>query len=53
MVTQSRAISLAASSAELCIDEGLSADPSEEVDWCSGSWGKVLSMGNEAVGMIE
>ena len=31
MVTQLRAMSLSVSSAELCVDEGLSADPPEEV----------------------
>jgi len=33
MVTQLRAISLSTSSAELCVGEGLSADPLGEVDW--------------------
>ena len=33
MVTQLRAMSLSVLSAELCMDEGLSADPSEEVIW--------------------
>jgi len=53
MVTQLRAMSLSALSAELCVDEGLSADPPGEVSWCSGLWGKVLAMGNKAVGVIE
>jgi len=35
------------------MDEGLSADPSEEVNWCPGLWGKVLAMGDEAVGVIK
>jgi len=33
METQLRAMLLSASSAELCVAEGLSANPSEEVDW--------------------
>jgi len=53
MVIQLRAMSLSASSAELCVDEGLSADPSEEVDWCPGLWGEVLATGDKAVGVIE
>jgi len=48
-----RAMSLSASSAELCVDEGLSADPSEEVDWCPRLWGEVLAMGDEAAGVID
>jgi len=53
MVTQLRAMSLSASSAELCMDEGLSVDPSEEVVWWSGLWGEVLAMGDEAEGVID
>jgi len=48
MVTQLRAMLLSASSAELCMDEELSADPPEEVDWCSGLWGEVLAIGDKA-----
>ena len=48
-----RAMSLSVSSAELCMDEVLSADPPEEVDWYPGLWGEVLVMGKEAVGVIE
>jgi len=33
METQLRAMSVSTSSAELCMDEGWSADPPEEVDW--------------------
>jgi len=33
MVTQLRAMLLSTSSAELCVDEGLSVDSPEEVDW--------------------
>jgi len=53
MVTQLRAVSLSTSSAELCVDEGLSVDPPEEVDWWPGLWGEVLAMGNEAEGVID
>jgi len=53
METQLRAMSLSTSSAELCMDEGLSADSSEEVVWWPGFWGKVLAMGNEAAGVIN
>ena len=53
MVTQLRAMSLSVSSAELCVDEGLSADPPEEVDWWPRLWGKVLAIGDEAVGVID
>jgi len=53
MVTQLRAMSLSALSAEFCMDERLSADPPEEVDWWPGLWGKVLAMGNEAEGVID
>jgi len=53
MVTQLRAMSLSTSFAELCVDEGLSADPPEEVNWCSGSWGKVPAMGDEAEGVMD
>ena len=52
-MTQLRAMSLSASSAELCVNEGLSADPPEEVDWYPGLWGEVLAMGDEVVGVIE
>ena len=47
METQLRAMSLSTSSAELCVDEGLSADPPEEVDWWPGLWGEVLAIGDE------
>jgi len=53
MVTQLRAMSLSTLSVELCVDEGLSADPSEKVDWCPGLWGEVLAMGSEAEGVID
>jgi len=53
MVTQLRAMSLSASSAELCVDEVLSADPPEEVDWWPGLWGEVPTMGDEAEGVID
>ena len=53
METQLRAMSLSASSAELCVDEGLSADPSEGPVWLVWLWGEVLATGDEAVGMIE
>jgi len=53
MVTQLRAMSLSASSAELCVDEGLSADPPEEVDWWPRLWGEVLAIGDKAVGVID
>jgi len=35
------------------MDEGLSADPPEEVDWWSRLWGKVLAIGDEAEGVID
>jgi len=41
------------SSAELCVDEGWSADPPEKVDWCPRLWGEVLAMGDEAEGVID
>ena len=53
MVTQLRAMSLSVSSAELCVDGGLSVDPPEEVYWWPGLWGKVLAMGDEAGGVID
>jgi len=53
MVTQLRAMSLSASSAELCVDEGLSADPPEEVDWWPRLWAEVLAIGDEAEGVID
>jgi len=53
MVTQLRAMSLSMSSAELCVDEGLSADSPEEVDWWLWLWGEVLATGDEAAGMID
>jgi len=53
MVTQLRAMSLSASSAELCVDEGLSVDPPEEVDWWPRLWGEVPAMGNKAEGVID
>jgi len=53
MVTQLRAMSLSVSSAELCVDERLSVDPPDKVDWCPGLWGKVPAMGNEAEGVID
>jgi len=53
MVTQLRAMLLSVSSAELCVDEVLTADPSEDPVWLLGLWGKVLAMGDKAVGMID
>jgi len=53
MVTQLRAMSLSASSAELCVAEGLSADSPEEVDWWPWLWGEVPAMGDEAEGVID
>ena len=53
MVIQLRAMLLSMLSAELCVDEGLSADPPEEVDWCPRLWGEVLAIGDKAVGVIE
>jgi len=53
METQSRAMSLSASSVELCVGEEVSADPSEDSVWLPWLWGEVLTMGDEAVGMIE
>jgi len=53
MVTQSRAMLLAASSVELCVGEVLSADPSEDPVWLVWFWGEVLAMGDEVVGVIE
>jgi len=53
MVTQLRAMSLSASSAELCVDEEVSVDPSEGSVWLSWLWGEVPTKGNEAVGVIE
>ena len=53
MVTQLRAMSLSALSAELCVDEVLSADPPEKVNWCPGLWGKVLAIGDETEGVID
>jgi len=53
MVTQLRAMLLSTSSVELCVDEGLSADPPEEVDWWVGLWGKVPAMGDKAGGVID
>jgi len=35
------------------VDEGLSADPSEDIVWLPWLWGKVLAIGNKAVGVIE
>jgi len=35
------------------VDEGLSADPPEEVDWWPGLWDEVLTIGDEAEGMID
>ena len=52
-MTQLRAMSLSVSSAELCVDEGLSADSPEKVDWCPGLWGEMLAMGNEAEGVMD
>ena len=46
-------MSLAVLSVELCIDEGLSADPSDDPVWLVWLWGKVLAIGDEAVGVIE
>jgi len=46
-------MSLSVLSAELCVDEGLSADPSDKVNWCPGLWGEVLAVGDKAVGVIE
>jgi len=53
MVTQLRAMSLSVSSVELCVDEELSVDPPEEVDWWPRLWGKVLATGDEAEGVID
>jgi len=53
MVTQLRAMSLSALSAELCVDEEVSADPSEDMVWLPWLWGEVPAMGDEAVGEIE
>ena len=53
METQLRAILLAASSAELCVDEEVSADPSEDPVWLPWLWGEVLTRGDEAVGVID
>jgi len=53
MVTQLRAMLLSASSAEFCVDEGLSEDPPEEVDGEPWLWGKVPAMGDEAEGVID
>jgi len=53
MVTQLRAMSLSMSSVELCVDEGLSADSPEEVNWLLWFWGKVLAIGDEAAGVID
>ena len=52
-MTQLRAMSLSASSAEVCVDEGLSADLPKEVDWWSRLWGEVPAMGDEAEGVID
>jgi len=46
-------MSLSTSSAELCVDEEVFADPSEGTIWLSWFWDEVLAIGNEAVGMIE
>jgi len=53
MVTQLRAMSLSVLSAELCVDEGLSADPSEDPVWLVWFWGEVLAIGDKVVGVIE
>jgi len=53
MVTQLRAMSLSTSSAELCVDGGLSADSPEEVDWLLWLWGEVLAIGDGAAGVID
>jgi len=53
MVTQSRAMSLSMSSAEFCVDEKVSADPSEGSVWLPWLWGEVPTRGDEAVGVIE
>jgi len=46
-------MSLAASSAELCMDEEVSADPSEDPVWLPWLWSKVLTRGDEVVGVID
>jgi len=53
MVTQLRAMSLSASSAELCMGEKESADSCEDTGGLLWLWGKVLAMGDKAVGVIE
>jgi len=53
METQLRSMSLSASSAELCGDEEVSADPSEDSIWLPWLWGEVLTRGDKAVGVIE
>jgi len=53
METQLRAMLLATLSAELCVDEEVSADPSEDSVWFPWLWGKVPTRGDEAVGVIE
>jgi len=46
-------MSLAVSSAELCVGEEVSVDPYEDSVWWLWLWGEVPTRGNEAVGMIE
>jgi len=53
MVTQLRAMSLSVSSAELCVDEELSADPSEDPIWLLWLWGEVPAIGDGAEGVVE
>jgi len=53
METQLRAMSLAALSVELCVDEEVSADPSEHSVWLPWLWGEVPTRGDEAVGVID
>jgi len=44
---------LSALSAEFCMGEEVSADPSEDPVWLPWFWGEVLTMGDKVVGMIE
>jgi len=53
MVTQLRAMSLSALSAELCVDEEESADSCEDTGGLFWLWGEVLTTGDEAAGVID
>jgi len=53
METQLRAMLLSALFAELCGNEEVSADPSEDPVWLPWLWGEVPTRGDKVVGMID